>query len=89
MRYRRPVLVIHAAVRIRLSPTAEAPLLASGRASKSRFRKPMLYPAELRGLNDLRDFLRARLQRGYSRLMGYSEAAGYPVSIGLATRASA
>jgi hypothetical protein len=48
----------------------------------------MLYPAELRGLNDLRNFLRARLQPGYSYLLGNSEAAGYPVSIGLATRAS-
>jgi hypothetical protein len=34
----------------------------------------MLYPAELRGLNDLRDFLQAGLQPGYSDLMGYSEA---------------
>jgi len=39
------------------------------------FRKPMLYPAELRGLNDLRDFLRAGLQPGYSHLMGYNEPA--------------
>ncbi len=48
----------------------------------------MLYPAELRELNDLRDFLLAGLQLGYSDLLGYSEAIEYPLSIRLATCAS-